>query len=251
VDLTLYGVNLWAAALVFSRVGALIMVLPGFGEPAVPAQVRLGIALTLTVMFTPGLAASIPAAPADPIAAAALIGIEILVGLMIGIIARMLFAALSTAGQVIGNETGLAFAQTADPTMAGSGQIFAVFLGLMGATLIFVTDLHHLFLDGVGRSYQTFPAGEPLMLGDAADMAVTMTGESFRIGVQIAAPLILAGLIFRVGLGVLARLAPTIQVFFVTMPLSLLGGFVILALGLSSGMILWLDALQSHAMSFP
>jgi flagellar biosynthetic protein FliR len=251
LDLTLYGVNLWAAALVFARVGALIMILPGFGEPAVPAPVRLGIALTLTVMFTPGLAAAIPEAPADPIGAAAVLGIEILVGLMIGTIARIIFAALSTAGQVIGNETGLAFAQTADPTMAQSGQIFAVFLGLMGATLIFVTDLHHLFLAGVGRSYQTFPPGEALLLGDAADMAASATGESFRIGVQIAAPLILAGLIFRVGLGVLARLAPTIQVFFVTMPLSLLGGFVILALGLSSGMILWLDALQSHAMGFP
>jgi flagellar biosynthesis protein FliR len=251
MELTLYGVNVWAAALVFARLGAMMTVLPGFAEPSVPPNFRLGLALALTVVLAPLIAPSLPAAPADPWLAGQMISTEVIIGLTIGAVARLLFTALATAGQVFGTETGLAFAQTADPTMNQTGQIFSVFLSLLGVALIFTTNLHHVFLEGVTRSYATFVPGAPLMLGDAADMAVSMVSESFRIGIQIAAPIILAGLIFRVGLGVLARLAPTIQVFFVTMPLSVLGGFIIMALGLSSGMILWLDALQSHAAQFP
>ncbi len=251
MELTLYGLNVWAAALVFARLGAMMSVLPGFAEPSVPARLRLGIALALTVVMAPGLAPGLPVAPGDPWLAGQMVMTEVIIGLTIGSLARLLFTALATAGQVFGAETGLAFAQTADPTMNQTGQIFSVFLSLLGVTLLFVTNLHHVFLEGLGRSYETFVPGQPLLIGDAADMAVAMVSESFRIGVQIGAPIILAGLIFRVGLGVLARLAPTIQVFFVTMPLSVLGGFIIMALGLSSGMILWLDALQAHAVQFP
>jgi flagellar biosynthetic protein FliR len=251
MELTLYGVNIWAAALVFARVGAMMATLPGFSEPAVSPRFRLGLALALTVLLAPLIAPGLPQAPSDAWLAGQLIMTEVIIGLTIGVLARLLFTALATAGQVFGIETGLAFAQTADPTMSQTGQIFSVFLSIMGVALIFATDLHHVFLAGISRSYDTFVPGEPLMLGDAAEIATSLVSQSFLIGVQIAAPIILAGLIFRVGLGVLARLAPTIQVFFVTMPLSVLGGLIIMALGLSAGMIVWLDALQSHVGRFP
>jgi flagellar biosynthetic protein FliR len=250
-ELTLYGVNLWAGALLFARIGAMVMLLPGFGETAVPARVRLSLALILLVLLAPALGPSMPPTPGDLGEAAGAIAGELIVGILIGSMARLIFAALSTGGEIIGFETGLSFAQAADPTLSQAGQIFAVFLGVMGVALVFATDLHHVFLEGVAQSYVTFQAGRLPPLGDMAEMAVEMTGLSFMLGVQIAAPLILAGLVFRVGLGVLSRLIPTIQVFFVTMPLSLLGGFVLLAIGLSGGMIVWIDALQSHATSFP
>jgi flagellar biosynthetic protein FliR len=251
VELTLYGVNIWGAALVFARVGAIISLLPGFGEPAVPQRFRLALALLVVVTLVPSIAPNVPPPPQETWQAAAMITNEVAVGLFIGSIARMMFAALATAGQVVGNEIGLAFAQVADPTMSQAGQIFSVYLSILGVAMVFATDLHHVFLTGIVRSYATFQAGILPNLGDAAEMAVTVTGQSFAIGVQIAAPLILAGLIFRLGLGVLSRLIPNIQVFFVTMPLSLLGGFVIFAMGLSGGMIVWLDRLQQQAVSFP
>lgn len=83
--------------------------------------------------------------------------------------------------------------------------------------------------------------------GDALQAALRAFGDSFRIGVQIAAPLMLAGIVFRLGLGVLNRLIPQIQVFFVAMPANVLGGFIIFALALSTGMLLWLDRLQVFA----
>ena len=175
------------------------------------------------------------------------IGAEVLIGVLLGAVARILVTALATAGQIIGMEVGLAFAQTADPTFNQSGQLIAVFLGILGVTLIFATGLHHMFLQGVIGSYDVIALGAPPPVGDAADLALQTTASSFRVGFQIAMPVMAAGLIFRVGLGVLARLIPSIQVFFVAMPLQVLGGLVVMALGLSTGMLIWLDSIQSYS----
>lgn len=247
MGLTLYGVDLWAGALLFARVGALIMLLPGVGEPAVPARIRLGFAVLMTAILAPGLADAIPGPPADVWAMSGMLITEIVIGLILGGAARLLMTALATAGQIMGLETGLAFAQTADPTQTQSGQIFAVYLGLFGVALIFATELHHVFLAGVMGSYAVFTPGVAPDAGDAAQLAIRSVSTSFLVGLQIAAPVIVGGLIFRVGLGALARLIPTIQVFFVALPLQLLGGFCLIALGVSAGMLVWLNSLREFA----
>ncbi len=248
-SLELWGVPVWAVALIFARLGAALMLLPGFGETMVPARVRLGFALAFAICVAPALAGLVPAMPTDVWALAGLIIGEVLIGLVIGGCARLLMGALATAGAIMGLESGLSFAQTSDPTFAGSGQIFAVFLGLMGATLVFSTDLHHEFLRGLVGSYDVFSLGAATPVEDAAALAVDMVSSSFRVAFQIAAPLIVAGIVFRLGLGALARLIPTIQVFFVIIPLQLLGSFVIIAIGLSTGMLVWLDSLSDYARS--
>ncbi|MDX2274718.1 MAG: flagellar biosynthetic protein FliR [Hyphomonadaceae bacterium] len=247
MELSLYGVDVWAAALVFARVGAMVMLLPGFGEPSIPARVRLGFALTLAIALSPTLADQIPPPAQTAFGMAGQVGTETLIGVMLGGAARLLVSSLATAGQIIGLEMGLSFAQTADPTMTGSGQLLAVFLGLMGIALIFATGLHHMFLLGVAGSYEVIAAGARAPVGDAAQLALETTSRSFLVGFQIATPLIVAGLIFRLGLGVLSRLIPQIQVFFVALPLQMLGGYIILALGLSTGMLVWLESLESYA----
>lgn len=247
--MTLWGIELWAAALIFARLGAMIMLLPGLGEPAIPPRVRLGLALAITICIAPALAGRLPAMPDDAWAIAAQVIGEVLIGLIVGGAARLLMSSLATAGQIMGLESGLAFAQTADPTSANTGQVFSVFLGLMGAALIFSSGLHHLFLRGMVGSYDLFTPAAPTPVADAAALAVEMTSRSFRVAFQIAAPVVVAGLIFRLGLGALARLIPTIQVFFVALPLQVLGAFVVIALGLSVGMLVWLDSLGEYARS--
>lgn len=247
MTLTLYGVDVWTTALLFARVGAMLMLLPGVGEPAVPARVRLAFALALAIGMGPALAERVPEPAATAWGMGAQVATEVLIGVLLGGTARLLVAALATAGQVAGVEIGLAFAQTADPTQTQSGQLIAVFLGVMGIALIFATNLHHMFLAGVAGSYDLIALGAPAPVGDAAELALEATSTAFRVGVQIAAPLLVAGLIFRVGLGVLSRLIPQIQVFFITLPLQIMGGLVVLALGLSSGMLIWLDSLQRYA----
>lgn len=247
MTLTLYGVDIWSTALVFARVGAMLMLLPGFGEPAVPARIRLGFALVLAIAMAPALAASVPPAATTAWGMALQVASETLIGVMLGGAARMLISATATAGQIVGLEIGIAFAQTADPTQTQSGQLLAVFLAIMGVALIFATGLHHMFLQGVAGSYEVIALGVTPPVGDAAELALEATSTAFRVGFQIAMPVLAAGLIFRVGLGVLSRLIPQIQVFFVALPLQIMGGLVVFALGLSTGMLIWLDSLERYA----
>ncbi|MES1196984.1 MAG: flagellar biosynthetic protein FliR [Pseudomonadota bacterium] len=247
MNLTLYGIELWPALLLFARSGAMVMLLPGFGEPSIPARFRLAFALLLAAVLAPTMAGRIPPPPPGVWGMAGAIMSETLIGVALGGAARMLVSALATAGQAMGLELGLSFAQTADPTMTQSGQIMAVFLGLMGVALIFATGLDHMFLMGIVGSYDIIAPGAPPPIGDMAQLALETVSSSFRVGFQIAMPVIAAGLIFRVGLGVLSRLIPQIQVFFVVLPLQIMGGFVVIALGLSAGMLIWLDSLQRFA----
>lgn len=246
--MTLWGIEIWATALLFARIGGMIMLLPGFGEPAVPPRVRLGIALAIAIAVGPTLADRVPQAATSVFGMAAQVTAEILIGVLLGGAARILVSALATAGQIVGLEIGIAFAQTADPTQTQSGQLVAVFLSVMGVALIFATGLHHMFLAGIVGSYDVISLGAAPPVGDAAELALQTTASAFRVGFQIAMPVVAAGLIFRVGLGVLSRLIPSIQVFFVALPLQILGGLVVFALGLSTGMLIWLDSIQRYAM---
>lgn len=245
--MSFWGLDVFAVSLLFARVGAMVMLLPGFGEANVPARFRLAFALALALLLAPLLAPSLPKAPEQLGASMSLLTGEMIVGLMFGALARILVGALSTAGQIVGLETGLSFAQMTDPTQGQAGQVISIFLNLLGITMIFATGLHREFIGAIVGSYQVLQVGVWPSAGDALQAALRAFGDSFRIGVQIAAPLMLAGIVFRLGLGVLNRLIPQIQVFFVAMPANVLGGFIIFALALSTGMLLWLDRLQVFA----
>jgi flagellar biosynthetic protein FliR len=246
--LTLYGIDVWTAALVFARVGAIVMLLPGIGEPSVPGRIRLGFALILAIMLAPQLAEAVPAPSASAWGMAFQVVAETLIGVLIGAAARLLLAALSTAGHIIGLEIGLSFAQLADPTQSQSGQLTAVFLSLLGVVLIFATGLDRLFITGIVGTYDLIALGTTPPVGDAAQLALDTVATSFRVGFQVAMPVVAAGMIFRVGLGVLSRFIPQIQVFFIVLPLQIMGGLVVVALGLSTGMLIWLDSVQRYAL---
>lgn len=247
MTLTLYGVELWAVGLMFARIGAMMMLLPGFGETAVPARIRLGFALAVAIAAAPALAGRMPE-PAETVfgMAGQVIG-EVVIGLLLGGAARLLVSALATAGQIIGTDMGLAFAQTVDPTQNQFGQLLGVFLGSLGMALIFATGLDHMFLRGVVGSYALIAPGAAPPTADAAELALGAVSSAFRVAFQIATPVVAAGLIFRIGMGALSRLIPQIQVYFVALPLQLMAGLVVLTLGLGSGMLLWLDSLERYA----
>jgi flagellar biosynthetic protein FliR len=244
--MTLWGFEIWAVALGFARIGAIVMLLPGFGEPFIPATARLAFALMLAVVMAPDA----PPMPDSVFGMAGLLIGEVIIGLMIGALARLLLSALAVAGQIIGLETGLSYAQTADPTASQAGLVVGVFLSLLGLTLIFATGLHHMFLLAIRDSYALFSPGQIPAPGDAAEAALRSVSDAFRIGLQIAAPLVVAGFVFRVGLGVLSRLIPSIQIFMIAMPLNILGGFLIMTLGLSAGMLVWLAHVDQFSVSF-
>lgn len=240
----------FAGALIFARVGAFIMLLPGFADPGPSARVRLAFALLVTAVMAPGLAAQMPPPPPSMLAMGLLVAGEVIIGLAMGLLIRILMATLTTAGQIIATQTGLAMAMAFDPTQRQQTALFGVFLNLVGVALIFASDLHHSFLLGLQSSYGAFTPGGAMDAGDAAELAVSALGQSFALAVQMSAPLIVFGLVFYLGLGILSRLMPQLQVFFVAMPLNVLFGLAMLSGAVGVAMLTWLDAMTVFAESF-
>jgi flagellar biosynthesis protein FliR len=234
--------TLWALGLVFARVGALMMLVPGIGDQFVPARVRLSIALFLAFVVTPLVQPRIPPLPDSVAAMGAMLLIELLIGLGIGLGTRMLFGALATAGTIAGMQTGLAMAMSFDPTQSQQGAIFGTFLALLGTTLVFQADAHHWFIAGTVATYGTIAPGGAVPLGDMAQYLLDAFAHAFLLAVQITAPLLLFGIIFNVALGVLNRVAPAIQVFFIAQPLQILLGLALFGITAGAGMLVWLEA---------
>ncbi len=227
--------------LVFARIGAMVMLLPGFGETNIPVRVRLGIALMLTLILLPLHRA---AYHVDLNAMAPLLVMmvhEIIIGVVLGATARMTLAALQVAGSVIAQQLGLGFVTSVDPTQGQQGALLGNFLTLLGLTLLFATDMHHLIIAALNDSYNIFAPGQLLPSGDVASLATRAFTTAFKIGIQLSAPFIVFGLVFNLGLGILARLMPQMQVYFVGVPLSILGGFLILAVIITTMMGTFLE----------
>jgi flagellar biosynthetic protein FliR len=214
--------------LVFARIGTMVMLLPGLGELTVPARVRLGIALVLTAILFPlhRNAYQLDLSSFTPILVT--MAQELLVGVMLGVTARLTMSSLQVAGSVIAQQLGLGFVTAVDPNQGQQGVIVGNFLTLLGLALLFAFDLHHLVIAALNDSYALFRPGEVPAMGDAAALVTRTIAGAFRVGIQLSAPLLVFGLLFNVALGILARLMPQMQVFFVAMPLSILIGLLIL-----------------------
>jgi flagellar biosynthetic protein FliR len=165
---------------------------------------------------------------------------EIMVGAVLGFTARLTVSALEVAGSVIAQQLGLGFVTAVDPTQGTQGVIIGNFLTLLGITLFFATDMDHLVLAALNDSYTLFEPGEVPAMGDAAALMTQTVSGAFRIGIQLSAPFLAFGLVFNIGLGLLSRLMPQMQVFFVALPATILIGllFFLLVLGAMMGVFL-------------
>ena len=228
--------------LVFARVGAMIMLLPGFGTMGVPARVRLVLALAISLALIPTVQSAYPArAPETFLSLAILIGQEITAGVLVGAMAAVIMSALQVAGFLIASQIGLSYAQTLDPTQNTQGAVVGNFLTLLGTVMIFLTDLHHLAIGAIAGSYRMLPPGGHLPTGDMAQLVIKLVSSSFALGFQLAAPFLVFGFAIYAALGVLAKLMPQLQIFFVAVPINILCGFVILLAMLGSIITLFLS----------
>ena len=233
--------------LLFSRIGAILMLMPALGEDMIPARMRLSFALAFTLVVYPLLSPQLPALPDSLISIIGLIFHEIAIGIILGAIARITVMATQVAGAIIAFQTGLSTAMAADPTQVGvQGAVFGSFLSFLGMVLIFATDLHHVALAATYDSYMVFPLDTPLMFDDAAQLAIRTVASAFSIGIQMSAPFIVFGLVFNLGAGILARLMPAMQVFFVLMPANIFLGLALFALLLTMMMGWYLSAFEGH-----
>ena len=236
----LQGVLL-AFMLTFTRAGAMIMLLPVIGDAGVPPRIRLAFALAVSAALAPAVAHFYPSVAPPPMALASMVAQEATAGILVGTMARLIISTLEVAGFLIANQTGLAFAQTFDPGQGVQGAIISTFLSLVGTLLVFESGLHHLAIGAIAGSYKLLPPGAAIPTGDMAALALNLVAGSFALGLQLSAPFLVFGFIIYVTLGVLSRLMPQLQIFFLAMPINILGGFVLLMLFLGVMMDAYLD----------
>lgn len=242
--------QVYAAGLVFLRVGALVMLIPGIGDAAVPPRIRLSFALLLALCLGPIAMAALPPMPPTLGEMAGQALRELIVGLLLAGLLRLLLSSLSIAGEVISLQTTLGFAQTANPLQAQPSTALASFLSLLGVVLIFSTGLHHMFIGAIARSYSLFAPAKHVLLGDGATLAVQTVGSCFALGIQMAAPVIVFSLVFNLATGLIGRVMPQFQIFFVASPLSILFGLSIFAMTLGAMSLVWLRHYETFLRVF-
>lgn len=242
--------GLFAFLLVFVRIGAAVMLLPGIGEPFVAARIRLAVALMVAAVTTPLLIGRVPPMPASAIMLALLILGEAVIGLFLGTVARLFLTVFATAGVMIGYMTAMANALINDPSTEQQGSISGSFLTVVALLVIFSLNLHHAMLLGVVDSYEIFVPGQVPPIGDFSEMVSQVVAKTFLLAFQIASPFIAVGLISYLGLGVLGRLMPQMQVFFVAIPLQVMIGLAILFLSLPAMMRWFVTSFEETWLPF-
>jgi flagellar biosynthesis protein FliR len=234
-----------AFMLTFARIGTLVMLMPAIGEQGLPSRVRLSVALVLTAVLVPAheKAYTVDLTALGPVVVVAVQ--EIIIGAVLGLTARLAISALQVADTVVAQQLGLGFVTAVDPMNHNEqGALVGNFLTVLGITLVFATNMHYLAIAALNDSYTIFHPGEMPLTGDVAQHFTQVIAGAFRIGVQLSAPFLVFGLLFNLGLGVLSRLMPQMQVFFIGLPLSILLGLLLLLLVIGAMMGTFVEYLQ-------
>lgn len=247
-DLLVSQVFTWM--LVFARVGTAFSVMPTLGDAFVSMRARLLLSVMVALLVASAIGEQLPKMPESPLALLKLVFGEITIGLFIGTVARLMLSALEIAGGIIALQAGLANAQMFNPAMASQGSLPGALLGWLGLLLIFATGMHHLLIMAVVESYQTFIPGAPLPVTDMAEHIAKVVERSFIIGFQMATPFLVSGMLFALALGLLSRLAPQIQVFFLFMSVQVALGLFLFAVTLSAIMTFWLTEFEQSLVAF-
>lgn len=215
--------------IVFARVGAVLMLLPLFSDDAVPMRLRLLMALGMAAGLWGVIGPKVAPAAAEGVDLAAIVIAELFVGIAMGMIVRILFQAAAMAGSVISLQIGLSAAMLFDPAQGAQSPLIGKVVSVAALVVCLGIGVHHLWIASIVQSYALFPVGGLPPADDFAMLAVGVTGRAMALTLSLAAPLIVYGIVFNVALGLTARMAPAIQVFFIAQPLNLLIGLGIFA----------------------
>lgn len=216
--------NVMLVLLAFARIGTAMMLMPGFGESAIPARAKVALGMLVSLSLFAML--PLPAVPSSPALLGGLVVFEVLIGAFIGLGARIFMAVFHILGGIIGYAAGLSNALAPQDANFEGASAVAGLLHMSALALIFATDMHHLMLSGIVRSYQVMPVGA-LMMGDMVEQLARLGGSAFYIAMMVGAPFLVFTVLFNLALGLANRVMPTMQVFFVAGP-----GLILMGLGL-------------------
>jgi len=214
--------------LIFSRLGVAFTTFPALGDKSIFMRARLVFAVLVSLVIYPLVAEKLPKYSENFSFIVGLIAIELLIGLVISIGAKIYFWSLHIVGQIISMQSGLGAASFFDPAQRAQVAIFGSFLFLASTAAIFITDTHFLFISGVIESYTRFPPGEMLNIQDVSKFVTHVINDSFILAFKMSSPFLVVSIAILVGSGILSRLMPNLQVFFVVTPAQILVMFCIL-----------------------
>ena len=217
---------------VFFRVGAILMTMPIFNSKSIPHLFKLGLAFATSLVLFPLLKLS--AMPVSSSIYGLGIGLagEILLGLVIGLSVKIIFAGFQIAGQLAGYQMGMAITNVMDPETSQQVPLLAQFNNLV-AMLVFITiNAHYWFIKAIMQSYHLVPPLNVHFSNSLIEQLIQLGGNMFVIAIQVGAPVIAALLITSVAFGLVARTVPQMNVFIVAMPLKIGVGFLFIGFGL-------------------
>ncbi len=238
------SVSVLAAFVVFSRIGACLLLMPGFSSPRIPVQVRLFIAVAVALALTPLQIDAIRPIIADgePLHLLHLMGSELFIGAAIGLFGRVFFVALEFIGVAVAMSVGLSSNLGAPIEADETLPALTTLLTLAATALMFLTDLHLEVFRALQASYGNLPIADGFAPRFALDQLVSKSDEAFLLAVRIGSPFLIFSLVVNVALGLVGRLVPGIQSFFLSMPFLLIGGLILLSIVIKPMMLIFIDA---------
>ncbi|MFC3285178.1 flagellar biosynthetic protein FliR [Litchfieldella rifensis] len=211
----------------FVRITAFLMAAPLMGHSSVPRQAKIGLAALLTVVVGPNL----PPLPDAPLMSWASLGImveQMLIGIAIGLIMRVMFAVVQAAGEFIGLQMGLAFATFFSPDTGANTMILSRLLYMITLLMFLAFNGHLIVIEILASTFFTLPIGVGGFNAGAFELLVRFGGTIFVSGMLLALPLVGSLLIINLSLGILNRSAPQLTVFNIGFPMSLTAGLFLL-----------------------
>jgi len=243
-ELIAHYLRLPVFAMVVSRLGAMIMFQPLFGALSVPMKLRALFVIGLAALVTPFIQTN-AALPDTPGGLALALGSETLLGFLIGLVLRLCFLGLQMGGQLVAQESGLAFGQVADPSTDDQQSVIAAFYLQLGAVVYLIVGGHRIVVTACLDSFRSIPllaGGETQLVG--AQLVVDALAVGARVAVQVAAPAILTLFLVHIAMGFVSRTVPQINIATVGFSLKGLVAFFIAAVSLPAAATAFTDGLQ-------
>ena len=218
--------------LVLVRISGIFIMAPFLGSINIPQYVRVGTALVISIVMFPSVDAISGTQPVPPtvIGYAALVLKELFVGWLIGFVAYLSFATIHMAGKVMDMQVGFSIVNVMDPSSGQQIPLIGSFLYNLSVIVFLVTNGHHVLLTALIRSFQSVPLQSMSADPSIAELITRFTVGIFTTGMQIALPVSFAILLTNVGLGILARTMPQLNIFVVGVPLQIVVGLFMLSI---------------------
>ena len=214
---------------VFVRIATLFFLLPFFGAKNIPNMWKAGISLIMALILFP----VVPPPPAFPRTVPEVVmGVasEVLLGFVLAIGVKMLFAAVELAGQFMGFQMGFNMASAMDPETGGQSTVMSRFLYLFTILIFFSVNGHHMFIRALAASFYKVPPDSFHLTTPAVGALVKVSSDMFLIALKMAAPILIALFLSNLCLGIVARTVPQVNVLMIGFPLNILLGMILFSL---------------------